>query len=64
MVEGGCHPEKDHSEQMDKDVEDLLDIGNEFKDRQSSPSVLLTVFSLLDARASNFFSMGYLPGAK
>ena len=34
MLEAGCHLEEDQREQMDKDVEDLLAIRDEFKNRR------------------------------
>ena len=35
MLEGGCHLEEDQKEQMDKDIEDLLVVGDELKNQRS-----------------------------
>ena len=35
MLEGGRHLEEEEREQMDKDVEDLLAVGDEFRNRRS-----------------------------
>ena len=44
MLEGGCHLEEDQREQMDKDVEDLLAVGDEFKNRRFFVHLLYSLF--------------------
>ena len=44
MLEEGCHPEEDQREEMDKDVEDLLAVGDEFKNRRSLVHLLYSLF--------------------
>ena len=44
MLEGGCHLDNNQREQMDKDVEDLLAVGDEFKNRRSLVHLLYSPF--------------------
>ena len=43
-LEEGCHPEEDQREQMNKDVVDLLAVGDEFKNRPSIVHLLSSHF--------------------
>ena len=44
MLEGGCHLEEEQREQMDKDFEDLLAVGDEFKNLRSLVHLLNSPF--------------------
>ena len=44
MLERRCHLEEDQREQMDKNAEDLLGVGNEFKNRRSVICLLDSLF--------------------
>ena len=44
MLEGGHNLEEDQREQMDKEVEHLLDVGDEFKNRRSLVHLLCSPF--------------------
>ena len=46
MLEGGCHLDEDQREQMGREVEDLLPVGEEFKDRRSLVHLLHSPFQL------------------
>ena len=50
MLEGECHVEEDERELMDKHGEDLLAVGDEFKDRQSLVHLLYWPFKLKKAQ--------------
>ena len=53
MLEGGCHLEEDQKEQIDKGVEDLLVVGDEFKNQRSLVHVLDLPFQAKQRLAHN-----------
>ena len=53
MLEGGCHLQEDQREQMDKDIEHLLAIRDDIKNRRSVVRLLDSPFPAEQSQAHN-----------